>query len=229
VTSSKRLVGFATAACSAMLAASGALAGVASAATISVDKPCFVNSASGLAPMTITGTGFDPNDHVSITGGSTFTTATVQPTGDFTATANAPRLSTTGPGTRTTTLTATDLVAATGQTITATTKVESANLAVATKPGSIALQQIKDQKITFSFSGFTPGKHIYGFYLRRKVVAEHKFGKAAGPCGTLTEKALLYPGGHPTKDLYRVAFESSSRYSTKAFPRVVGKLSIENF
>lgn len=221
----RRLAGVAATACT-VLASTGAVAAAASAATLSVDKACYVNTSSGPAAMTITGAGFTPGDSIQVQGGTTYVSATADPAGNFTVPASAPELSTTGPGTRSTTLTATDNT--TGQAIT-TAAALSANLAVSTKPGSIPARDIKHRKITFSFSGFTPGQHIYGYYLRKQVVAKAKFGRASGPCGTLKQKALLYPGGHPRKNEYNVAFESASRYSKKAFPSVVGKLSILSF
>lgn len=226
MTSSQRLVGFALTACGAAMAASVALATAASAATITLDRPCYVNTASGPATMTISGAGFTPNEAVRLTGGPVNVTPTVDASGAFTTTAAAPGLAATGPGTLATTLNATD--AATGHTV-ATAKALSANLSVSTKPGSIPAKDIRKRKILFTFSGFTPGKNIYGYYLRKKVVAKSRFGKAQGPCGTLKQKALLFPGGHPTKNQYVVAFESMSRYSAKAFPSVVGKLSILSF
>jgi hypothetical protein len=208
------------------LTASGALAAQASAAVVTLDKACYVNTASGPGAMTITGSGFTANDSIEISGGTTFATATADANGDINVPTQAPALTNPGPGTLSTTLTVTDETI--DQTV-ATVKALSTNLAVSTKPGSIPAREIKKKKITFSFSGFTPGKEIWGFYLRKKVVAKAKFGKAAGPCGTLTHKALLYPGGHPTKDQYNVAFESTGRYVKKAFPSVVGKLSILSF
>ncbi len=60
-------------------------------------------------------------------------------------------------------------------------------------------------------------------------MAKAKFAKAQGPCGMLKQKALLYPGGRPSKDQYKVTFESSSRYNKNAFPRVTGTLNILHF
>lgn len=224
----RRLAGVAVSACT-LVAATAAFAAPASAATIALDKACYVNTASGAAAMTVTGAGFNPGDNVDVSGGTTFAQTTVDASGNFAVPATAPELSTIGPGTKSTVLTATDDDFATGQTITASATALSANLAVSTKPGSIRAKDIPKKKITFSFSGFTPGKGIYGYYLRKTVVAKTRFGRAAGPCGVLTKKALLYPGGHPKKDAYDVAFESSSRYVKKAFPSVVGKLSILSF
>jgi hypothetical protein len=209
----------------ALTPAAGALAASASAATLSADKACYVNAAAGQgAPMTITGAGFTAGDPVDVSGGGVFATATVGPTGVFTVATNAPILSTIGPGTLKTTLTATD--ENTGASV-ASIVVQSANLAVSTKPGSV--RNVRKDKVVFSFSGFAPGKHIYGYYARKRIVAKSRFGRASGPCGTLRQRALLYPGGRPRNDTYKVTFESVSRYSKTAFPRVTGQLSILHF
>lgn len=220
--SHRRLAGIAVTACCAV-SATGALAAAASAATLTPDKPCYVNAdpASG-APMTITGAGFTAGSTVQLSGGTTFANAVADPAGNVTFTTNAPELATISPGSKKTTLTATD-----GNGVSAPVTVMSANLAVATKPGSV--RNVRKNKVTFSFSGFIPGKHIYGYYLRKKIVAKAKFGKAQGPCGVLKQKALLYPGGRPRKDQYKVTFESSSRYNKNAFPRVTGTLNILHF
>ncbi len=201
--------------------ASGALAAQASAAAISANKACYVNvnPATG-ETMTITGSGFTPGDTVALSGGTVSDTAIADAAGNVVFTTNAPELRFTGPGAERTRLTATDK----GKGLSVTTVVRSANLSVATKPGSV--KNVKQDKVTFSFSGFAPGKHIYGFYARKKIVAHARFGKASGPCGMLTQKALLYPSGHPPKNQYTVTFESTPKYSRRAFPRVTGKLSI---
>jgi hypothetical protein len=211
----------------ALTLVSSALAAPASAATIAATKPCYVNTnpAQGAA-MTIIGTGFFPGDQVSVSGGTVFFTTIVAANGDFAATTRAPVLSTVNPGSLSTTLTATDDNAG-GATVSAATAVKSANLAVSTKPGSV--KNVKRDKVTFSFSGFTPGQPIFGYYMRKKILATVKFGDATGPCGLLRQKALLYPGGRPHHDAYDVAFESSSRYRRNAFPRVTGTLNILRF
>ncbi|MGZ4313114.1 MAG: hypothetical protein ACXVR1_13515 [Solirubrobacteraceae bacterium] len=209
------------------VSATGALAAQASAATLTADKACYVNAdpASG-APMTITGAGFTPGTTVQLTGGTAFANTTADAAGNVSFATNAPELSTISPGAKTTKLTATGDNPDGTQTQ-AQVNVQSANLAVATKPGSV--RNVRKDKVTFSFSGFAPGKHIYGYYIRKKVVAKAKFGKAQGPCGLLKQKALLYPGGRPANDQYKVTFESSSRYDKNTFPRVTGTLNILRF
>jgi hypothetical protein len=220
--SHRRLAGIAVTACCA-ISATGALAAAASAATLTPDKACYVNAdpASG-APMTITGAGFTPSSTVQLAGGTTFANAVADAAGNVSFTGKAPTLATISPGSKKTSLTATD-----GNGVSAQVTVMSANLSVATKPGSV--RNVRKNKVTFSFSGFVPGKRIYGYYIRKKIVAKAKFGKAQGPCGVLKQKALLYPGGRPSKDQYKVTFESSSRYDKNAFPRVTGTLNILHF
>jgi hypothetical protein len=222
ISSHGRLASIAVVACCAVPAA-GALAAPASAATLTANKACYVNADPSVgAAMVITGAGFTPGSSVTLSGGTTSATGTADAAGNVSIPAQAPTLSSLGPGTKPFTLTATD-----GAGISATVAVRSANLAVETSPRSV--KNVRKDKVTFSFSGFTPGKHIYGYYVRKKVVAKVKFGKANGPCGTLKQKALLFPGGHPSHDSYKVTFENTSKFSKTAFPRVTGTLSIFHF
>ena len=224
--SHRRLASVAVTAC-CVVPAAGAVAAQASAATLTANKACYVNiDASQGAAMMITGTGFEPGATVQLSGGTTTASALADAAGNVSIPASAPELRTLGPGSKVTTLTATADNPDLTQTV-ATVKVRSANLGVASRPGSV--RNVAKHQVTFIFSGFVPGKHIYGYYLRKKVVARSKFAKAQGPCGTLKQKALLFPGGHPTKDRYKVTFENTSHYSKKAFPRVTGTLKILHF
>jgi hypothetical protein len=223
----RRLASIAVTAC-CVVSATGALAAQASAATLSADKACYVNdSPAAGAPMTITGGGFVPGSTVQLSGGSTFANTVADAAGNVVFTATAPQLRSFNPGTKRTLLTATGDNPDGTQTI-GTLDVTSANLSVATNPRTV--RNVRKDKVTFSFSGFTPGKRIYSYYLRgKKVVAKAKFGRSHGPCGTLKQKALLYPGGRPKHDTYNVTFENSSRYSKSVFPRVTGQLQILRF
>jgi hypothetical protein len=201
------------------MVASGTLAASASAATISVDKPCYVDGSA----MIVTGAGFDPGDSIELSGGNVFGTAQVTSTGTFSVTTGAPTLTSSGPGTKTVIVTASDDTTS-GATITASTPVMAANLAVTSKPAKV---HHLTTKVTFTFSGFVASRHIYGHYLRRKkAIARATFGRAKGPCGTLTQKATLYPGAHPKYQTYTVAFDSSKKYSKKTRPQISGTLSI---
>lgn len=221
----RRLGGIAAASACALATTAVAVAAPAAAATIAPNAACYVNVDPGAgAPMTITGSGFTPGDPIDLAGSGVFATGTADPAGNISIPTTAPLLPTIGPGTMATTITATD--ENTGVAM-ATTTVESANLAVQTKPGSV--HNVRKDKVTFSFSGFVPGRHIYAYYARRKIVAKATFKKAQGPCGTLKQRALLYPGGRPRNSQYKVTFESTARYSKTVFPRITATLSILRF
>jgi hypothetical protein len=115
-------------------------------------------------------------------------------------------------------VTAQDFAAA--GTITATARTQAARLAVDTKPAQARLSK----KVTWYFSGFRPGRFIYGHYLRKKPVARAKFGRAKGPCGLLKVKARFYPGGHPRFKSYGLQLDDSKSYSKHASPRIVTRL-----
>jgi hypothetical protein len=219
----RRLAAIAAAAGTTLVVASGALAAQAAAATIAANQACYVNiNPSQGAPMTIIGSAFTPGDAVDISGGTVFATGTVSANGTFAIITPAPILKTVDPASKSTLLTVTD---ETTPGVTATVTVKSANFAVLPKP--LSVRNVHKDKVTYSFSGFRPGKHIYGYWLRKKVVGKTKFGKAKGACGVLRQKALLYPGGHPTATKYTVVFEQTSRYSKRATPRFSGVLSID--
>jgi hypothetical protein len=218
----RRLATVTAASGTTLVLAAGALAAPASAATLAANQACYVNvNPSQGAPMTIIGSGFNPGDTVDLSGGTVFATATASATGTIVFTTPAPELATIDPASKATTLTATDETTAG---LNALITVKSANLAVLPKP--IDVKHVARDKVTFSFSGFIPGKPIFGYYLRKKVVAKIKFGKPKGVCGLLRQKALLYPGGHPHNQTYTVVFEQTSRYSKTAIPRFSGRLSI---
>jgi hypothetical protein len=213
----------------AAIALALAVAGPAAAASLSSSQACYVNVNPAIgAPMTISGSGFGPGDSIELSGGTVSGSATADATGAFSITTEAPTLATAGPAATSTLLTVTDTNDSTGAQTTQTISVMSANLAVSTKPGSV--KDLRQDRVTFRFSGFPSGKRIYAYYLRKgKVVAHQKFGRTAGPCGTLSEKALLFPGGHPTHSAYDVSFESDSTYSKNVLPRVTATLQIFTF
>jgi hypothetical protein len=116
-----------------------------SAATISVDKACYVNSATP-ALVTVSGRGFVPGDTVLLTVGDVSTTATAGSDGTFTATPAAPQLPQ-GPASKRFALTAVDQTR-TG--VTAETTVRVANLAVGVSHTTV--QNVRKDKVLFSFS-----------------------------------------------------------------------------
>jgi hypothetical protein len=225
--SHRRLASIALAACCSV-PVTGAQAASASAATLKVNKPCIVNAnqVDG-GPMVLTGSGFVAGTTVTLTGVSDQTpvSATADASGNVVIAAHAPELNIKNfppaTGVRTVTATADN---PDGTQTTAAAHVRVADLSVSTKPNVV--RDVRKDKVMFTFAGFVPGKHIYGYYSRKNIVGRTKFGKATGACGTLKAKALLFPGGHPTHSQYTVTFESSSTYKKTAFPRVSGVLTI---
>jgi len=204
----------------ALLFAPAALAAQASAATIGVTAPCYVNANPFKgATITILGAGFPGGDQVAVEGNGVYALAAADPTtGTFAVTTAGPTLATSGPGTHTYSLLATDQT--TGG-VNAGTTVTMANLSVATVPSEAKFTR----RVTWSFSGFRPGKYVYAHYLRKREVARARFGRANGPCGVLKVKARLYPGGHPRYKTYKVQIDDSKRYSQHAAPRIDTKLT----
>lgn len=203
----------------ALLFAPAALAAQASAATIGVTQPCYVNANPFKgAAVTILGAGFPAGDQIGISGQGVFANAVAGPTGTFAVTTGGPTLTTSGPGTHTYSLLATDETTAG---VNASTSVTMANLSVATNPRQARFTK----RVTWFFSGFRGGKYIYAHYLRRHQVARARFGRAKGPCGVLKVKARLYPGGHPRYKSYKVQIDDSKRYSKHASPRIDTKLA----
>lgn len=202
----------------ALAVTAAAAAAQASAATISVDRPCYVNSFHNRAQMTVLGSGFTPGDPVEITSsdGTVAAAATASSAGTISVVSGAPAPAFQNPGQKLVILTAEDLSTA----ATATTQTLTAPLAVQTRPARSKFTH----KVTWFFSGFRPGKPIYAHYLRRHPVAKTRFGKAKGACGLLKTRALLFPGGHPRFKTYHVQIDDSKHYSRHASPKIVTKL-----
>lgn len=198
-----------------------AAAAQASAATLAVSAPCYVNvnSAKG-APIDITGTGYTPGDMILVQGNAVSGTTTAGPNGSINLVTTGPILPFSGPGSGSTTLTSQDETS--GAANLAQTAVTVANFSVDTQP-SVAKPS---RKVTWRFSGFRPGRSIYVHYLRKgKVLARMAFGRAHGPCGTLKTHDRFYPGGHPHYSKYQVVFDQVKRYTKRARPRISTTLS----
>lgn len=205
----------------AWLLAPAALAAPASAATLSVDKACYV-LASNQPPvaMTVSGAGFAPDERVSIAsskGWSAAAPATAGPTGTFMVSLPLPETTFTLPGQQTLTLTATGLAGSV-----AATPVMVAPRGLATAPAQAPLSH----KLTWYLSGFTPGKYIYVHYLHPRPVARARLGRAKGACGVLKTRARVYPGVHPRYRKYNVQIDDARRYSKHSTPQIPATLKI---
>jgi hypothetical protein len=193
----------------------------ASAASVTVLEPCVIN-AGGPSQMSVTGSGFTPEDTIelqTITGAAAGT-ATADANGNFGVSMTAPTLPDANlPGASSFTLIATDAIHPLPVTPTATFLV--ANLAVNAKPANA----LPGKRVTWTFSGFTSGAKIYAHYLHAgKVTATAIFGRASGPCGVLQTKALVYPGREKYRT-YNLQVDDSRRYSARALPRWTGRLT----
>jgi hypothetical protein len=204
----------------------GASAASAAAATVTVDKACYV-VAQPLPAMTITGTGFVPGDDVEITDslGGLSASGTADVNGDIDIATTAPDAYFKAPGVKTDTVTATDATQA-GTTIAATTApLQAATGKTRRAPGLKAFTFTTK----WSFSGFPEGATIYGHYrYRRKIVATQAFGKAVGPCGTLIVSKRIFPAT-PRHRSYDLQVDASRKYSRKASPKLDSTLSLSLF
>jgi hypothetical protein len=209
------------------LLTSGALAAQASAATLTVNQACYVFG-SRPATMAFQGSGYTPGDDVLLASrdGSVNATATADATGNIAGTTGSPTPSFNAPGTKTVRLTATDESVSGGK-IVGSTPVTVAPFGAghgATKsaPGLQALTE----KTSWSFSGFLPGKLIYGhFTIKGKQVALATYGRAKGPCGTLTTRARLYPAT-PRHKSYPVQWDDAKKFSKRSLPRLSGVVKL---
>lgn len=190
---------------------------------VSVGQPCYVNAnpMKG-APIQVSGSGFTPGDQLELAATDVFGTATVGSSGAFTTTVRGPILSTPFPAQRRFTLKTRD---ETNGVAAATTTFRVANLAFRTKPGLALPGAI----VRYSFSGFRAGHAIYGHFVHGRKVITDRFGRAQGPCGLLTTRTKLFPGGDPRFTRYNVQFDDSRRYHTQSTPRIDTSISIRRY
>jgi hypothetical protein len=204
-----------------------AAAQAASAATLSVDAACYVYATKTPPTMVITGTGYAPGDPVDVSSNVGFVaaSATADAAGNISVSTTAPLPPKAAAGAQGVVLTATD--ESVNGPITATVPLSVAYLYVfhggaKKRPGLGAFRE----KTNWAFSGFTPGKYIWGHYIiHGRQVAKVRFGKASGPCGVLKTRAKLYPAA-PHFRSYPVQVDNSRRYSKHSFPKVSGRLGL---
>jgi hypothetical protein len=203
-----------------VLAALVAAPAAASAAAIAFSSACYDYVPGSVGLMTIAGADFTPGDTVDLESSEVFQTAVVGPTGAFVVQAPVPVLGFIDPGEKAFTLTATSETTGTAL---ASAGFLVANFAVSTRPAHAR----PTKKVHFTFSGFAPGRPVYGhFLLHGKLRVTRRYGRATGPCGTLKARAPLYPGRHPRFGVYRVQFDGSRRYSKRSTPRLVTVLDV---
>ncbi len=217
-----RRIAIAAASAAAVAPLSFALtASAASAATISVDRACYVRTGPSAPPMTLAGAGFAPGGQVAITdsSGTLHATATATAAGALDARFPGPSLVLTTPGQQRDTIIATQ-PSATAPAIVATTATEISILGAG--HGSTPSAR-GDKALTeptgWVFSGWPAGKTIWVHYLvKHRQVARQAFGRASAPCGVLRVRKPLYPAT-PHTTSYRTQVDTVKRYSTATRPR----------
>jgi hypothetical protein len=209
-----------------LLLAPAVTAAQASAATLAVNKVCYINKFTRTtirqAQMLVTGTGYVPGDSVTITSsdGSVNRVLQADPSGTISGTIGAPTPFFKLPGSKPEALVADDFSA--GGTIQAGTFLKVTDLAVATVPARAR----PSRRVTWYFSGFNQDNTIYGHYTRHgRQVARAVFGRAKGVCGLLKVRARFFPGGHQRYTSYGLQFDDSKHFSKRSSPRIVTSLN----
>jgi hypothetical protein len=212
-----------------VLSAIGALAALivapsaSAAGLVAPTQACFVAGSSGETNVGVTGSGFTPGEEIfaqiPAPGGLLgYVDTTVAPDGTVNATIENIFPEVDGPAAETVPLQIKGILSGL---ILAESSVSLTNLAVATKPPTANYGKV----VEYLFSGFRPGKKIYGHYFRGgKLALTHKFGKASGPCGLLQTKSKLFPGHGPRTASYKVQFDDSKKVNPKATPKIVTTL-----
>jgi hypothetical protein len=196
--------------------ASGALAAQSTAAQITLNATCYLNTDRSTAKVTITGRGFAPSSSVDI-GGGVFGTAKTDVAGEFLTKVAAPH-STIKPGARKFKVTASTENFDTGQKTSAQTFGFYSVAGVGFSDNFVGF----GKRITYYFGGFRPGEQIYGHYfIGKREAGRKRFGKATGPCGTLKAKATGYPISSAHPDKWTVYFDNLKRFAKKAIPTYV--------
>lgn len=202
-------------AAAAGIVAAAALAApsVASAATLVTSTPCQYPTAE----MAVAGNGFTPGSQVSVVGGPIFFTVTAGPDGSFTATFPAPPVT----GSSLTAPTSYSITATDTAGVSATASFRTVNLAFRTSTGQSSPKKVR----TWYFSGFVPGRPIYGhFRYKGKTKGNYRFGVAKAPCGTLTVRAPGFPiKGRVNSGQWTVAIDQAKAYSPKTKNQIVTK------
>jgi hypothetical protein len=200
----------------AVVATALAAPAAADAATIATQGACFFTG----RPVPLTGGAFTSGAVVTI-GGGVAGTAQADPAGNFAAPLQAPAVSTIAP--RTVTVTATDGANA-ANTATTTFRVVreplSTNAPVSGRPR---------QTTTWRFAGFPTGQPIYGHYrVGGRTLANFRFGRAQGPCGTLTVRARRVPvaASRLRTGVWRLQLDNRRAYGRTTTPRRVVRFRI---
>ena len=181
----------------------------AQAASLTTDFPCYIEQTG----MTVRGKGFHPNAEISVSGLQIFASAKTDDSGMFSTDVKAPIFPTVSPGSRRYTVTAAERDDASSK---ASVGFRVTNYAFATTQGN----RSPKAKRRWRFSGFSPGKPIYGhFRFKGRTRGTFRFGNATGACGELTRMAAGIPvKGRIPAGKWVVQVDQRKRYSSTTKP-----------
>ena len=211
-------------------AASPAVTAAASAATLHLDRACYVFK-QHRPVVSVTGSGYAPGALVDVRSPSGFELSLkASGAGMISGQAGAP-LPPPAAKAKRFTATAIEFGADGSETTVATASSHVAAFAAShgagkhKAPGNRALAE----KVKWAFSGFHVHGRIYGHYLRGgRVVATQKFGRAKAPCGTLVVHRRGYPGD-PRHSSYAVQLDTHKKYSKQTNPHLRLKVALSIF
>jgi hypothetical protein len=181
----------------------------AQAVALTTDFPCYIEQTA----MTVRGTGFSANTDVSVSGVQIFASARTDEAGVFSTDLKAPIFPTVSPGSKRYTVTAAERD---NPSVKASVGFRVTNYAFATTTGN----KSPKTKRRWTFSGFSPGKPVYGhFRFKGHTRGTYRFGNASGACGELTKMAAGIPvKGHIPAGKWVVQVDQRKRYSSTTKP-----------
>jgi hypothetical protein len=209
----------------ALTATLGASASAHAAATLFVNRPCYVITRT-IPSMTITGSGYAPNSHVLITSTANVdASTTANAAGAIKLKLRAPAPHFSMPSVKVFTFTAKDENISPAIVATSPVRVAPLGALHGSTPKAPGLKALTETT-NWSFSGFTPGQTIYAHYtIQGQEAASQAFGTAHGACGTLHARAPLYPAT-PHHASYPVQFDGVRSYSPRTAPKISGRVSL---
>ena len=193
-------------------------AAAAQAGTVTLDRPCYVES----DVITATGSGFKPNSNLTLSGDGAFATAVADANGNFQVPIAAPINPT--------------IDAKASSIATYTLKVEDYNDATQNTSATYQVTNFTVDRGTASnprtkrswaFAGFPGGSTIYGhFRYKGKTITNYRFGKASGPCGLLKTRARGIPVARIRTGTWTVQIDTSKLYNKDALPSLKATISV---
>jgi hypothetical protein len=203
------------------IAAGPATAGAGAAGTVTVDKPCYVEG----EPIVVTGSAFGANAQLTLgssAGGQTLGSAISDPAGAFATRVPAPAPASSGAR-------ASDVLSSTLTVVDPLDATQSTSVPFAVANFTVDRGATRNPRSirTWYFSGFPAGSTIYGhFRFKGRTVANHRFGKATGPCGLLHARARGIPVAHLKTGTWTIQIDTAKTYHRHRIPSLEQKLSI---